>query len=354
MCGLLSSYTGEPAIMDVKLTDQDAFDILTAGIKPGGPKSGNKFAQKLIESAKSKGFDNESRMHWIRKLAIECLSQAQPGHAKPAAVVALDCEDLFHHLEAADTALQAAGKKTRPQLTFDLPAPIGRLCFTLNGSKAKRPGNIKIDDGEKWPNAAWYGEIDCKTRTWTPTKAVVPEVIEEVKKIAASPATYAGAYGISYQRCCFCKKAITTKKSKAVGYGPVCAKHYNLPWGEKVDALIKKNKPLLVLNTPGSEKGAQIIGTLKEMPHIDYAATEAEMVKQIHKMMKMKVDQDSDLKDSFSLVYNYADAEVKTDIDDGPDVTAKEAGFNCESCLDEGVVVNADGTINDCNCGVSK
>jgi hypothetical protein len=33
--------------------------------------------------------------------------------------------------------------------------------------------------------------------------------------------------------CCFCARELTDGRSVRVGYGPVCADHYGLPWGER-------------------------------------------------------------------------------------------------------------------------
>lgn len=38
-------------------------------------------------------------------------------------------------------------------------------------------------------------------------------------------------------RCCFCSHAIDTPESTLVGYGPVCAKKYDLPWGSTAEAI---------------------------------------------------------------------------------------------------------------------
>jgi len=31
--------------------------------------------------------------------------------------------------------------------------------------------------------------------------------------------------------CCFCRRELTDKRSTEVGYGPICADHFSLPWG---------------------------------------------------------------------------------------------------------------------------
>lgn len=40
-------------------------------------------------------------------------------------------------------------------------------------------------------------------------------------------------YGRNTGNCCFCARELTTGESVAMGYGPICADKYGLPWGEE-------------------------------------------------------------------------------------------------------------------------
>jgi hypothetical protein len=51
-------------------------------------------------------------------------------------------------------------------------------------------------------------------------------------KLAKDPVGFAGSYGAATGRCCFCNKPLKTEESTAVGYGPVCADRFGLPWGK--------------------------------------------------------------------------------------------------------------------------
>jgi hypothetical protein len=50
--------------------------------------------------------------------------------------------------------------------------------------------------------------------------------------LAADPERVAAAYGKHTGQCCFCGSALSDGRSVAVGYGPICAKHYGMAWGE--------------------------------------------------------------------------------------------------------------------------
>lgn len=41
----------------------------------------------------------------------------------------------------------------------------------------------------------------------------------------------AAAFGHLYGECCYCARDLTDERSIEVGYGPVCAAKYGLPWG---------------------------------------------------------------------------------------------------------------------------
>lgn len=57
------------------------------------------------------------------------------------------------------------------------------------------------------------------------------------------PAEAAKLYGKMTSRCCFCGHELSTGESVAVGYGPICAEHFGLPWGEE-KASVKVSKPV--------------------------------------------------------------------------------------------------------------
>lgn len=93
---------------------------------------------------------------------------------------------------------------------------VGRVFIDTTGNifrvKKSKTGYLKAQmfNIDQWDNAYGYS-----TSTWRELTA------EEAK-----------AFGDSTHHCVFCYRSLTTKESKAVGYGPVCADNYGLPWGE--------------------------------------------------------------------------------------------------------------------------
>jgi len=41
-------------------------------------------------------------------------------------------------------------------------------------------------------------------------------------------------YGLLTGNCCFCLSPLSDERSTEMGYGPICADHYNLNWGNKI------------------------------------------------------------------------------------------------------------------------
>lgn len=60
-------------------------------------------------------------------------------------------------------------------------------------------------------------------------KELVSTILSELNE---DPLAYTKAQGLKYGFCCFCGRELTDPKSVVVGYGPICADTFGLPWGE--------------------------------------------------------------------------------------------------------------------------
>ena len=105
------------------------------------------------------------------------------------------------------------------------------VVLSVAGPNSKNPGTINITDGGPYGGNIWYGRI-LTTGEYQPSKSCIDEVLDLLIRVADDPASAAAAYGHKTGNCCFCRKELTDNRSTDVGYGPVCADHYNLPWGE--------------------------------------------------------------------------------------------------------------------------
>lgn len=57
--------------------------------------------------------------------------------------------------------------------------------------------------------------------------------IDAVRAFGDDPIRHAAAHGQRTSNCCFCRLQLTDGRSLAMGYGPVCASNWGLPWGDQ-------------------------------------------------------------------------------------------------------------------------
>ena len=128
----------------------------------------------------------------------------------------------------------AQSRLKHPKIRLQLPD--GRpVCLSVAGPGSRSPGSINVTDGGRFGANVWYGRVapdgtwDASTRTDRDTAVALAVLLTE---LAGKPAQVAARYGRQTGSCCFCALPLTDKRSVAVGYGPVCADKYSLPWSE--------------------------------------------------------------------------------------------------------------------------
>ena len=107
---------------------------------------------------------------------------------------------------------------------------LGDVKISRSGPRAKVPFALNVTDLGRYPDNKWYGRIE-PDGSWLPTRSTPVEVIETVEEFAADPAGYAAKVGKLHGACAFCRKELTDERSTEVGYGPIRATKYSLPWG---------------------------------------------------------------------------------------------------------------------------
>ena len=99
------------------------------------------------------------------------------------------------------------------------------------GEQSKAPGTINVTDGGPFGENTWYGRIDREGR-FIPSRDCVGWVEQVVERFADNPIAEAVRAGKHSGCCVFCNSGLKTEGSVAHGYGPVCAKNWNLPWSK--------------------------------------------------------------------------------------------------------------------------
>jgi hypothetical protein len=152
--------------------------------------------------------------------------KAAPRRAQPAAAsVVLDFAPMIRIFRHAAEHLKYP--KVR------LQTPNGTvIILSLAGPRSRHAGGIYVKGEGTYPDAPYYGCIASDG-----SHAISnPQVLTLLQRFSADPAGVASEYGRLHGRCCFCNLPLNDERSTAVGYGPVCADHYNLPWGtERTD-----------------------------------------------------------------------------------------------------------------------
>lgn len=103
------------------------------------------------------------------------------------------------------------------------------------------PKGVVLTEGRFYADSE--GSI-YRVRTSNRNGHLYAEVFEGERWVYAKGAVYhtedwhnltaeeAAAFGHETHKCVFCHRALSTKESTAVGYGPICAEKHGLPWGE--------------------------------------------------------------------------------------------------------------------------
>jgi hypothetical protein len=157
---------------------------------------------------------------WVKKLAVRALHPEVTEKAK-ALADASKMQGVIALFEKAATHLKF------PAVILS-DKTIGEIKLFRAGARAKIPGSVTVVGKE---SKEWIGRI--KLDGVFEFKAPPPEtLIRLLEKFAAKPAEIASEYGKLTGRCCFCYKGLTDQRSTDVGYGPICAEHYHLPWGK--------------------------------------------------------------------------------------------------------------------------
>jgi hypothetical protein len=90
-------------------------------------------------------------------------------------------------------------------------------------------------------NNEYMGKI-APDGQFSPVQGCTDEIKMFVQEFGNSTVQMARQYGKRTGSCCFCARQLDTAESNAVGYGPICAEKYGLPWGDVVVKTVENKK----------------------------------------------------------------------------------------------------------------
>lgn len=139
------------------------------------------------------------------------------------------------NMEGVIALLKRGGERLKnPKITIDFPS-FGTVVLNLAKDHHKVPGSVNVVSTGGYGNNTFYGRV-MPDGTFKGTRFASPALETGLRQLATSPAETAAAHGHHTGQCCFCNRKLTDDNSTAVGYGPVCAENYNLPYGAAATA----------------------------------------------------------------------------------------------------------------------
>lgn len=201
---------------DLALVEHLAFNMTKL------PEKDREFAASMASSVASRRGATEKQRYWLERLCD--LTEGREPQKKQvqdvgdlSGVIAL-FDNAARHLKFPAVVL-GSGEQT--------------LRLTVAGPTSKAPGSINVTSPGPFDTRTWYGRIDRNGKMSLSSKAALPDgALDQLRRFAANPADVAAQHGRQTGACCFCARELTDARSVAVGYGPICADHYGLPWGE--------------------------------------------------------------------------------------------------------------------------
>lgn len=184
------------------------------------------FAESLLRQFANTGRLSDKQWPWVATLVERATNP--PAERKRESV-----GDLSGVLALFD---KAANHLKHPAIVLATAA--GTIRLYVAGERSKFPGTIQVTEQGGGESRRWYGRIsregifEQSARLNAECSVITPRLAE----LAANPAKVAADHGRLTGRCCFCNTALKDERSTAAGYGPTCADHFGLVWGDRPSA----------------------------------------------------------------------------------------------------------------------
>lgn len=213
----LRTHAGEITFTSAVACLADAYRVVDA--LPHAQRS--RFIEDLLITARRRAL-SQAQIGWLHKIATESIAP----HLIPLEGRRLEANaaSLLYLLRAALNA----GKK-HPKITVPVGEGQPNIDVTLREGDARVAGYVSRG---KWPNRDVIAKISHAGDIYVVDAHWTPDLGRSFGAACAYPKEILSLHGIATGECCYCDRPLTTKESRTVGYGPICAEKHGLPWGE--------------------------------------------------------------------------------------------------------------------------
>lgn len=205
----LETIQGKGFSVDSTMTDDEAATILRS-LDSG-------FARSLAEQHDAGRVWSESQRAWAHRLANE--------HSGDASAIHVGDRVTDHSPELFAMFRRATASLKRPRLTFVVGDT--EMTLTQAGPDSRNAGYLYVKGGNDY-----WGKISPRG-DFSPARDCPADAVSLLRRLLADPVAAVSDYGRRTGDCCCCHRELTDERSLLVGYGPVCATRWGLPWGER-------------------------------------------------------------------------------------------------------------------------
>lgn len=221
---------------------------LTRGSQFAADKPVVRIAQRIIKAIHENRGDAVERAGWAVNQGPPAVEPAVEGTAEPAHGTEPAMVAPLRFLADTFTVAVGYGLK-KPMLRIHYKDRRFKFYLSARGTICLKTGALSdlAENGSRDPigDEVYAGcllrghfrparVVDYATGVRRETeRELLPVEAEFLERLAADPVGFIAECGKDMCRCCYCNLPLEDARSKKVGYGPVCAKRWALPWGDE-------------------------------------------------------------------------------------------------------------------------
>lgn len=188
------------------------------------------FAASLIAQLERRGSLSERQWPYVKILAdrAEAVEAAKKIAKEETTINIGAMHGLIELFNRARKHLK------NPKIRLETPTGVP-VVVKVMGANSRNAGHIGVSNGGPFGANLWFGTVSPEGE-WRPSGSAfvathIGAVGTVLSELATRPTETAAAYGRLKGTCCFCTRPLSDERSTSVGYGPICAGRWGLPWG---------------------------------------------------------------------------------------------------------------------------